>query len=265
MIPSSFAGLIAQTGANHYQAFSPVTNTPLINSMTSPVTTMPSMASISFIPSSLPPPPPLISTTITNIPTMTSYPTTNSTQTNFSTITSKEYSVDNQSNSNSNQVNAEKKPTNQAINESMNTYSLNTSSTQSQSFANLFTTSPIKKSSEPLVINETKPVLNPMMSTQTRPFPAALPPSGFHSTGTQNDSFQKMVNSSTQSSFPASKLMPSTSGKTNANDSSRRRRTRCKKCDSCLRADCGECHFCKDMKKFGGPGIQSFLVFNFIL
>ncbi|OTF68991.1 hypothetical protein BLA29_004395 [Euroglyphus maynei] len=39
-----------------------------------------------------------------------------------------------------------------------------------------------------------------------------------------------------------------------SNDSSRRRRTRCKKCDSCLRADCGDCHFCKDMKKFGGPG-----------
>lgn len=34
----------------------------------------------------------------------------------------------------------------------------------------------------------------------------------------------------------------------------RRRRTRCKKCEACLRADCGDCHFCKDMKKFGGPG-----------
>jgi F-box/leucine-rich repeat protein 10/11 len=45
------------------------------------------------------------------------------------------------------------------------------------------------------------------------------------------------------------------SGKSSSsNDSSRRRRTRCKKCDSCLRADCGDCHFCKDMKKFGGPG-----------
>lgn len=39
-----------------------------------------------------------------------------------------------------------------------------------------------------------------------------------------------------------------------ANDSARRRRTRCKKCAACLRADCGDCHFCKDMKKFGGPG-----------
>ncbi|XP_076345565.1 lysine-specific demethylase 2A-like isoform X1 [Tachypleus tridentatus] len=38
------------------------------------------------------------------------------------------------------------------------------------------------------------------------------------------------------------------------NNNARRRRTRCKKCEACLRSDCGECHFCKDMKKFGGPG-----------
>ncbi|XP_063066864.1 lysine (K)-specific demethylase 2Bb [Engraulis encrasicolus] len=35
---------------------------------------------------------------------------------------------------------------------------------------------------------------------------------------------------------------------------SRRRRTRCRKCEACTRTECGECHFCKDMKKFGGPG-----------
>lgn len=34
----------------------------------------------------------------------------------------------------------------------------------------------------------------------------------------------------------------------------RRRRTRCRKCEACVRSECGECHFCKDMKKFGGPG-----------
>ncbi|XP_052389522.1 F-box/LRR-repeat protein 19 isoform X3 [Carassius gibelio] len=34
----------------------------------------------------------------------------------------------------------------------------------------------------------------------------------------------------------------------------RRRRTRCRRCQACLRTECGECHFCKDMKKFGGPG-----------
>ncbi|XP_072909851.1 lysine-specific demethylase 2B-like isoform X5 [Hemitrygon akajei] len=51
----------------------------------------------------------------------------------------------------------------------------------------------------------------------------------------------------TPSSGP--KILPhkSTSG-------ARRRRTRCRKCEACLRTECGECHFCKDMKKFGGPG-----------
>ena len=34
----------------------------------------------------------------------------------------------------------------------------------------------------------------------------------------------------------------------------RRRRTRCKKCEACQRSDCGECSFCLDMVKFGGPG-----------
>lgn len=34
----------------------------------------------------------------------------------------------------------------------------------------------------------------------------------------------------------------------------RRRRTRCKTCEACLRSDCGECTFCLDMVKFGGPG-----------
>nr|XP_006819064.1 PREDICTED: LOW QUALITY PROTEIN: lysine-specific demethylase 2A-like [Saccoglossus kowalevskii] len=34
----------------------------------------------------------------------------------------------------------------------------------------------------------------------------------------------------------------------------RRRRTRCRKCENCLRGDCSKCSFCKDMKKYGGPG-----------
>lgn len=34
----------------------------------------------------------------------------------------------------------------------------------------------------------------------------------------------------------------------------RRRRTRCKTCAACQRSDCGECSFCLDMVKFGGPG-----------
>ncbi|XP_026462710.1 jmjC domain-containing histone demethylation protein 1-like [Ctenocephalides felis] len=38
------------------------------------------------------------------------------------------------------------------------------------------------------------------------------------------------------------------------NGGPRRRRTRCKKCEACQRSDCGECTFCLDMVKFGGPG-----------
>uniref|UniRef100_A0A8C5D3Q8 Lysine-specific demethylase 2A-like n=1 Tax=Gouania willdenowi TaxID=441366 RepID=A0A8C5D3Q8_GOUWI len=34
----------------------------------------------------------------------------------------------------------------------------------------------------------------------------------------------------------------------------RRRRVRCKHCEACMRPECGECNFCRDMKKFGGPG-----------
>uniref|UniRef100_A0A8B9K4H2 [histone H3]-dimethyl-L-lysine(36) demethylase n=1 Tax=Astyanax mexicanus TaxID=7994 RepID=A0A8B9K4H2_ASTMX len=34
----------------------------------------------------------------------------------------------------------------------------------------------------------------------------------------------------------------------------RRRRVRCKRCVACLRTECGACTYCKDMRKFGGPG-----------
>ncbi|XP_029430803.1 lysine-specific demethylase 2A isoform X2 [Rhinatrema bivittatum] len=34
----------------------------------------------------------------------------------------------------------------------------------------------------------------------------------------------------------------------------RRRRVRCRKCTACTQRECGVCHYCKDMKKFGGPG-----------
>ncbi|XP_028312771.1 lysine (K)-specific demethylase 2Ba isoform X3 [Gouania willdenowi] len=56
---------------------------------------------------------------------------------------------------------------------------------------------------------------------------------------------------------PKPKMGTSTAVKLPSNRSSsgaRRRRTRCRKCEACLRPECGECHFCKDMKKFGGPG-----------
>uniref|UniRef100_A0A4W6FAT3 [histone H3]-dimethyl-L-lysine(36) demethylase n=1 Tax=Lates calcarifer TaxID=8187 RepID=A0A4W6FAT3_LATCA len=28
----------------------------------------------------------------------------------------------------------------------------------------------------------------------------------------------------------------------------------CKRCEACMRPECGDCNFCRDMKKFGGPG-----------
>ncbi|XP_077588352.1 lysine-specific demethylase 2A [Stigmatopora nigra] len=34
----------------------------------------------------------------------------------------------------------------------------------------------------------------------------------------------------------------------------RRRRVRCKTCAGCRRKECGDCQFCLDMRKFGGPG-----------
>ena len=33
------------------------------------------------------------------------------------------------------------------------------------------------------------------------------------------------------------------------------RRGRCRNCAACLRVNCRECIFCRDMKKYGGPGI----------
>lgn len=42
--------------------------------------------------------------------------------------------------------------------------------------------------------------------------------------------------------------------KSTAGNGPRRRRTRCKNCEACQRSDCGECSFCLDMVKFGGPG-----------
>ena len=31
---------------------------------------------------------------------------------------------------------------------------------------------------------------------------------------------------------------------------------RCHRCEPCTRDDCGECKYCKDMKKFGGTGVS---------
>ncbi|KAF0037959.1 hypothetical protein F2P81_010833 [Scophthalmus maximus] len=32
------------------------------------------------------------------------------------------------------------------------------------------------------------------------------------------------------------------------------RSAKCKRCEACVRPECGDCNFCRDMKKFGGPG-----------
>ncbi|KAK3085173.1 hypothetical protein FSP39_025494 [Pinctada imbricata] len=51
-----------------------------------------------------------------------------------------------------------------------------------------------------------------------------------------------------------SKGSKSQASKNSASTGIRRRRVRCRKCEPCTRTDCGECNFCKDMKKYGGPG-----------
>jgi hypothetical protein len=38
--------------------------------------------------------------------------------------------------------------------------------------------------------------------------------------------------------------------------STKRRRSRCGSCEACYRDDCGSCDHCKDMKKYGGPGVR---------
>ena len=37
-------------------------------------------------------------------------------------------------------------------------------------------------------------------------------------------------------------------------ESKKKRGSRCRKCEGCLREDCGQCHYCLDKPKFGGPG-----------
>ncbi|XKL65132.1 hypothetical protein PGB90_005218 [Kerria lacca] len=52
---------------------------------------------------------------------------------------------------------------------------------------------------------------------------------------------------------PKIKIVKNHNSKVNLNGP-RRRRTRCKNCEACKQSDCGECPFCLDMVKFGGPG-----------
>uniref|UniRef100_A0A803THR0 Lysine-specific demethylase 2B n=1 Tax=Anolis carolinensis TaxID=28377 RepID=A0A803THR0_ANOCA len=57
---------------------------------------------------------------------------------------------------------------------------------------------------------------------------------------------------------PKGKLGPSSAVKLAANRTTagaRRRRTRCRKCEACLRTECGECNFCQGHERsLGGPG-----------
>lgn len=59
---------------------------------------------------------------------------------------------------------------------------------------------------------------------------------------------------STTSPSTPKQIIASGSEKNSTNGGPRRRRTRCKICEACQRSDCGECSFCVDMVKFGGPG-----------
>jgi len=53
---------------------------------------------------------------------------------------------------------------------------------------------------------------------------------------------------------PVTVASPSVRGGFTVSGGIRRRRVRCRKCVACTRTECGECPFCKDMKKFGGLG-----------
>ncbi|XP_044738222.1 jmjC domain-containing histone demethylation protein 1-like isoform X2 [Chrysoperla carnea] len=76
----------------------------------------------------------------------------------------------------------------------------------------------------------------------------------------QRNYVNRTTTSTIQTPSPVKKETPSTVSTTNTssnqnnNGGPRRRRTRCKKCEACQRNDCGECSFCLDMVKFGGPG-----------
>ncbi|TKC50263.1 hypothetical protein EI555_000756 [Monodon monoceros] len=77
------------------------------------------------------------------------------------------------------------------------------------------------------------------------------------SVSAEDDDYESEPDQNRAVGRPKGKLGPASAVKLAANRTTagaRRRRTRCRKCEACLRTECGECHFCKDMKKFGGPG-----------
>uniref|UniRef100_A0A8C8ETI2 [histone H3]-dimethyl-L-lysine(36) demethylase n=1 Tax=Oncorhynchus tshawytscha TaxID=74940 RepID=A0A8C8ETI2_ONCTS len=61
----------------------------------------------------------------------------------------------------------------------------------------------------------------------------------------------KVSTTQRQTNFPAVVPRPA---KPTSISALRRRRVRCKHCAACQRKECGECNFCKDMRRFGGPG-----------
>ncbi|EHB16959.1 Lysine-specific demethylase 2B [Heterocephalus glaber] len=80
------------------------------------------------------------------------------------------------------------------------------------------------------------------------------------SVSTEEDDYESEPDQNRAVGRPKGKLGPSSTVKLAANQTTqttagaRRHWTRCRKCEACLRAECRECYFCKDMKKFGGPG-----------
>nr|CCA18133.1 conserved hypothetical protein [Albugo laibachii Nc14] len=58
-------------------------------------------------------------------------------------------------------------------------------------------------------------------------------------------------------SLPATtKSVKNRNGKLSSSGSTRKRISRCGKCAGCLSEDCMRCGHCKDMKKYGGPGLR---------
>ena len=65
-------------------------------------------------------------------------------------------------------------------------------------------------------------------------------------------SFRNRASSMKASRKP--KFNHSSKEKLTSSGSGRSRRVRCKQCEACLSEDCRTCTFCRDMKKYGGPG-----------
>lgn len=118
------------------------------------------------------------------------------------------------------------------------------------------------------------PVLRPELNNYIRQYdyannqihiPTDIPASDLSMTvaGTENNEEGSFLSPQPSSRIgprgPYKKQHPATSTVSSGSDNKsifgpRRRRTRCKVCEACQRSDCGECTFCVDMVKFGGPG-----------